>query len=155
MHAPILLLQIGSESNIGSTLVVPYSFDPEFWSGCSSSVGGTGTFQSKNCDKSKLTSISKGGGERASERLFFFWFYQLFGNFIVEPTGSGQIERERESPVLFEDSNKSCPTWDVHSDMLYWMDTYLILKKTGGLGWENTRSFFARNLFKNNIYQRY
>lgn len=30
VHAPILLLQIGSESNIGSTLVVPYSFDPEF-----------------------------------------------------------------------------------------------------------------------------
>lgn len=57
-------IQGGSESNIGtwaSTLVVPYPFDPEFWSGCSSSVGGTGTFQSKNCDKSKLTSISKGG----------------------------------------------------------------------------------------------
>lgn len=29
----------------------------------------------------------------------------------MEPTGSGQIEREREreSPVLFEDSNKNIP----------------------------------------------
>lgn len=40
--------QGGSESNIGtwaSTLVVPYPFDPEFWSGCSSSVGGTAFWQ--------------------------------------------------------------------------------------------------------------
>lgn len=83
------------ESNTGrwaSTLVVPYPFDPEFWSGCSSSVGGTGTFQSKNCDKSKMTSISKGGKEGPSG---FFGFYQLFDNFIMEPTGSGQIEIER------------------------------------------------------------
>lgn len=32
-HAPILQIQVGSESNIGtwaSTLVVPYPFDPEF-----------------------------------------------------------------------------------------------------------------------------
>lgn len=57
----------------------------------------------------------------------------------MEPTGSGQIERERESPVLFEVSNKSCPTWDVHSDMLYWGDTYLVLKKMGGWDGKNTR----------------
>lgn len=74
----------------------------------------------------------------------------------MEPTGSGQKEIERESPVLFEDSNKSCPTGEVHSDMLlYWGGTYLILK-TGGV-WDGKTHviFFARNLFKNNIYQRY
>lgn len=76
----------------------------------------------------------------------------------MEPTGSGQIEieRERESPVLFEDSNKSCPTWDVRSDMLYWGDTYLTFKKNGGVRMgKHMLLFFARNLFKNNIYQRY
>lgn len=67
----------------------------------------------------------------------------------MEPTGSGQMERERESPVLFEDSNKSC------SDMLYWRDTYLTLKKRGGWDGKTHVIFFARNLFKNNIYQRY
>lgn len=34
--------------------------------------------------------------EGASERAAFLGFYQLFGNFIMEPTGSGQIEIERE-----------------------------------------------------------
>lgn len=68
----------------------------------------------------------------------------------MEPTGSGQIEieRERESPVLFEDSNKSFPTWDVHSEILYWRDTYLISKKMGGLGWEkHTLYFFCSKSF--------
>lgn len=65
----------------------------------------------------------------------------------MEPTGSGQKEIERESPVLFEDSNKSCPTGEVHSDMLYWGDTYLMLKKTGGMGWENARYFFCSKSF--------
>lgn len=73
----------------------------------------------------------------------------------MEPTGSGQKEIERESPVLFEDSNKSCPTGEVHSDMLYWGDTYLMLKKRGGWDGKTHVISFARNLFKNNIYQRY
>lgn len=46
----------------------------------------------------------------------------------MEPTGSGQIEIESVCvcPVLFEDFNKSCPTRDVRSDMLYWGDTSYI-----------------------------
>lgn len=75
----------------------------------------------------------------------------------MEPTGSGQIEREREreSPVLFENFNKSCPTWDVHSDTLYWGDTYLIFKKTRG-GWDGKTHviFFCSKSFQKPISTR-
>lgn len=73
----------------------------------------------------------------------------------MEPTGSGQIERESVCPVLFEDFNKSCPTWDLHSDMLY-SGGYIpgIKKQGGGGGWKNTRNFFLLEIFLKTISTR-
>lgn len=75
----------------------------------------------------------------------------------MEPTGSGQIEIERERvPSFLRISIRAARLGTYVPICCIGGDTYLILKNKGGLGWKNTRYFFfARNLFQNNIYQRY
>lgn len=75
----------------------------------------------------------------------------------MEPTESGQIERERERVPFFSRTPIRAARLGTYIPICsIWGNPYLILK-TRGDGWDgkNTRSFFCSKSFQNNIYQRY